>query len=62
LRWLAIGSLAASLAAAGLFLQEQRAESARAELARDQFVQAIEITNAKLSVARQVVRESLRRN
>ena len=61
-RWLAIASLAASFLAGGYFWREQRAERARGEQARDQLVLAIEITNAKISTARQAVLETLRRN
>ncbi|MGH9674979.1 MAG: hypothetical protein ACRD44_17540 [Bryobacteraceae bacterium] len=60
--WLAIGSLAASLVIGGYYWREQRVERARAEQARDDIVRALEITNTKIEIARQAVRETLRRN
>jgi len=60
--WLAIGSLAASMVIGGYYWREQRVDRSRAEQARDDIVRALEITNAKIEVARQAVRESLRRN
>jgi len=60
-RWVIAGSIAASLVMGGYFWREQeRADRARGMKARDELVQALEITSAKLEKARAIVLQSLK--